>query len=126
MVSLHCSPMHKLTISILFLLYSYICQAQKNAYSGYYIDMSGNVVKGTIADYKQIEKNPQKFLFRVSAGQQIILTPTTARYVEIENHDSYIAYNGPRMINNTNEQKAFEQGISNNENQFDSVSVFLR
>ena len=120
-------PISRVSVTLLFFFLSYLCQAQKNVFPGYFVDMNGDTVKGNFLNYRQLEKSPRRIIFQASsADRQIVLIPINIKYIEVKNYDSYISYNGLRMINAMDHSRVYEHGILNSEDKFDSVSVFLR
>lgn len=93
---------------ILFLhLYS-----QKKIFTGYYINTSNDTVKGVFSNYEQWIKTPVTVPFIPSAtSTPIELNAQNTIKFYVENYDTYLSYNGQRMINPID----FEEAIANKE-----------
>ncbi|MEP7318889.1 MAG: hypothetical protein ABI921_09100, partial [Panacibacter sp.] len=85
----------------IFLCYSSAntLKAQSKKVSGYYLNVPGDTVRGIFNDYKNWEKSPATIDFTTNTGEVITLTTSNSKKVFIEGFDSYIPYNGNRLIN---------------------------
>lgn len=89
------------SIVYIFVFFSslFTAKAQSREVNGYYINQQGDTVKGVFSNYKNWEKSPVTIDFTTSTGQAITLTTSNSRKIFIEGFDSYIPYNGNRLIN---------------------------
>jgi hypothetical protein len=113
--------------SFTFLFFTNL-QAQKQIFNGYYIGVKEDSVRGTFPDYSQWSKNPRKVNFLPStASTAIQLTPANCSKFVIENFDTYVSFEGERLINPIE----FEQAVKFKDsigfaNISAPVSTFLR
>lgn len=111
------------------LLFCICLNAQIKVISGYYVNTSGDTVKGSFPKYSQWSRNPDRVEFIPAGNSNILqLTPATCLAFSIDNYDDYVSYSGKRLINPIEDDAA----INNNGYFFDSkdfdttITCFLR
>ena len=114
------------SIVYIFVFFSslFTAKAQSREVNGYYINQQEDTIKGVFNNYRNWEKNPSVIGFVTGNSQPITLTPANCKKVYIEGFDTYIAYEGKRLINGINFVKALQQLDSTNS--YSQVSTFLR
>ena len=108
----------------LLLLVTSISFSQRKTVEGYYINATGDTILGQFPQYKQPEQNPDHVEFITAENHNITLIPQNCMSFGVTGYDSYVAYNGPRMINPiddpwTDEKIEFP-------NRYDTIHSFLR
>lgn len=107
-----------------------IClNAQTKIISGYYVNTSGDTVKGSFPKYSQWSRSPDKVEF-IPAGNSnsLQLTPANCLAFSLDNYDYYISYSGKRLINPIDDDAAINSiGYFFDAKDFDTTIVgFLR
>lgn len=109
---------------LLLLTFIYNFSFSQNGNSrGYYINTSGDTIPGTFPKFKPGGKNPSEVKFIISGNKEILLTPQNCNSFVVENNESYIAYEGLRMINPIEEARLGTENIAET---YDSIHTFLR
>jgi hypothetical protein len=107
-----------------FVLISSVSFSQKKQFDGYYINLSGDTIKGVIADYKQWNYNPSHVSFiPMQSGGKVSLTALNCKEFHAVGYDTYISYIGARMTN------PIEFGIAtehDKEDVYDTISTFFK
>src|SRR5687768_2631683 len=121
MLNYSCSV--KLFFTIVFIIYSQYLFAQGKIVKGYYINIAGDTVQGQFIDFKQWNKNPSAvdFLPEGSANK-LLLTPSVSRGFNINENESYIAYQGTRLQNPV----TYNTATAAEADEYQTVSAFLR
>jgi len=97
--------------------------SQKNEFTGYYIKLTGDTVKGVFTNYRQWGNNPDRVGFiPTSTGTELQLTPTSCQSFLIDNNDTYVSYKGPRLTNPID----FNNAQNNTADAFETITTFLR
>src|SRR6476660_8911382 len=97
--------------------------SQKNEFTGYYIKLTGDTVKGVFTNYRQWGNNPDRVSFiQTSTGTELQLTPTNCQSFLIDNNDHYVSYQGPRLTNPID----FNNAQNNTADAFETITTFLR
>lgn len=117
--------------TILALCLTILCKqvsAQEKNFTGYYINTTGDSVKGTFPRYNQSNKSPERFVFvPASSSTSIQLTPFNCRKLSIIGYDEYLSYSGNRLINPIDDGVAMDnRGYFSFQDSTRAVSVFLR
>jgi hypothetical protein len=111
--------MKKFFSLLIFLFIKHVLPAQD-----YYINNTGDTIRGTVNNYKQWDKNPSTISFRSGNGD-IILDPKNCKEVVINQSDRYISYAGTR-ISNPEKIEKISDGLDVGVVKKDSINVFLR
>jgi hypothetical protein len=107
-----------------FLLFILLSVKEVLLAQDYYINNSGDTVKGTVNNYKQWDKNPATISFHTN-NNEVILNPLKCKEIVINQNDRYISYSGTRIIN-PEKVTNFSEGPENGIIKKDTVSIFLR
>lgn len=103
--------------------------AQTKIIAGYYINSSGDTIKGSFPKYSQWSRSPDKVEF-IPAGNSnsLQLTPANCLAFSLDNYDYYISYSGKRLINPIDDDAAINSiGYFFDAKDFDTTIVgFLR
>ncbi|GEO07693.1 hypothetical protein [Segetibacter aerophilus] len=98
--------------------------SQKKEFKGYYINLSGDTIRGAFVNYKQWSNNPDRVSFvPTTTGIASQLTPATCKSFEINNYDTYISYHGTRLTNPVDFANA---PTGNTADTYDTINTFLR
>lgn len=108
----------------LLLFVSLASFSQKKTVNGYYINLVGDTIKGQFPQYKQPERNPVHIEFISTDNRDVTLTSQNCISFHVNGYDSYIAYNGPRMINPID--GPWEDKKNEFSNKYDTIHSFLR
>jgi hypothetical protein len=114
----------KIVAFISFISFTAKAQNPTEVLEGYYIDLSGDTIRGNFPSYRQREFSPEKIDFASGSGQ-IELTPANARFVSVGTLETWISYTGPRVANPMDLKMLTDYNTSAIE-RFDTVTVFLR
>jgi hypothetical protein len=95
---------------------------QKKEFTGYYVNLQGDTIKGAL-NYRQWKFNPSEVEFR-SNSSVLMLTPQNAREFYTDGYETYISYKGSRLINpiESNGNPAKNDSAS----RFSELSAFLK
>ncbi len=108
----------------LFLLFILLFVKEVLVAQDYYINNSGDTIKGTVTNYRQWDKNPSTVSFHTN-NSEIVLNPVNCKEIGINQNDRYISYAGTRIINPEKVTKVSD-GPENGIVKKDTVSIFLR
>ncbi len=100
---------------------------QANLFSGYYLSLENDTIRGTFSDYKEWSKSPSKVKFLTSAGKEVILIPTEVKSFFIEGYESYLSFNGKRLINPILDEELYRvDGYLPSDDILGDTSIFIR
>lgn len=103
--------------------------AQTKIVSGYYVNTSGDTIKGSFPKYNQWSRSPDKVEFTPAGNSNSLqLTPVNCLAFSLDNYDHYISYSGKRMINPIDDDAAINSiGYFFDAKDFDTtIAGFLR
>jgi hypothetical protein len=116
--------------TILLLCFALFCQQiiAQETFTGFYVTLEGDTVRGAFPKYNQSSKNPVKLQFTPGAGSKSIeLNPLNCLKASITNYDEYLSYSGNRLINPTDDIIAMEnQAYFSSRDSVGKVVTFLR
>jgi hypothetical protein len=109
-------------------IFSNIINAQEKTFSGFYIDMKSDTIKGIFQNYSQWNKNPAKVSFIASGSNlSIHLTPNNTKSFVVEGYDEYLSYSGSRLLNEISDQALLKEKFDVESNdKLEKVTVFVR
>lgn len=112
-------------LSVFAILTQTSAQAQSK-FTGYYIQLDGDTVKGTFPGYRQWENNPYKVKFLPSTGGEVTLTIENCKLFHVDSYDTYLSYKGKRMLNPGTNQEISNANEASSQDRYTTVSTFLR
>ena len=105
------------------LLLQFNLHAQNTSPDGYYINTKGDTIFGKFINYPEYKASPATIPFQpTGASAEIQLSPANCTKVVIAHSDTYIAYKGKRLTNETD----YRIAEGKTDDAYEDVTVFLR
>jgi hypothetical protein len=112
------------TFGCIFYFFS-IAQNPTEILQGYYVNLSGDTVRGNFPGYRQREFSPEKIDFVSVPGVKLELIPSNTKLVSIAALDLWVPYTGQRVSSPMDLNMLSDYNSAAIE-KFDTVTAFLR
>lgn len=113
----------RLTLLLPALLFAITSLKSQNKFPGYFVNLTGDTVRGNFPSYKQSETSPFQIDF-VSANGNATLTPANTKGFSITDFDTYESKHIRRMLNPIELTEGFNE--TDTTNRFDERDAFVR
>ncbi len=110
------------------LFFCHLSFAQKKLFTGYYLTLQNDTVRGRFPGYSQWNKNPGEVEFVTEgSGATMRLTPQNTHRFVVHDYDEYATYKGRRLLNPVDDYVLMnETGFVTDADSSQEVQAFLR